>query len=53
MTPEVAQLTAQFLQRVSLQPSEIEAFQAVMAALGALVNPLEEQKEVHDGRSAG
>jgi hypothetical protein len=39
MTPEIAQATAQFLQRVTLSPSEIEAFGAVMQALGAIVTP--------------
>ena len=39
MTPEIAQAAAQFLQRVTLSPSEIEAFGAVMQALGAVVTP--------------
>tara|TARA_R110001632_G_scaffold57459_2_gene140420 strand:+ start:2394 stop:2561 length:168 start_codon:yes stop_codon:yes gene_type:complete len=39
MTPEIAQATAQFLQRVTLSPSEIEAFGAVMQALSAVVMP--------------
>jgi len=39
MTPEIAQATAQFLQRVTLSPSEIEAFGTVMKALGEVVNP--------------
>lgn len=39
MTPEVAQAAAQFLQRVTLSPSEIEVFGAVMKALGEVVNP--------------
>jgi hypothetical protein len=39
MTPEIAQAIAQFLQRVTLSPSEIEAFGAVMKALGEVVNP--------------
>jgi hypothetical protein len=37
MNPEIAQLTAQFLQRVTLQPSEIEAYQAIMQALKAVI----------------
>ena len=39
MTPEIAQAAAQFLQRVTLSPSEIEAFETVMKALGEVVNP--------------
>jgi hypothetical protein len=39
MTPEIAQATAQFLQRVTLSPSEIEAFAAVMKELGEIVSP--------------
>jgi hypothetical protein len=33
MTPEEATTAAQFLQRVTLQPSEIPAFQQIMQAL--------------------
>ena len=39
MTPEIAQAVAQFLQRVTLSPSEIETFETVMKALGEVVNP--------------
>lgn len=39
MTPEIAQAAAQLLQRVTLNPSEIEAFQAVMGALQEAVEP--------------
>ena len=46
MTPEVANLAAQFLQRVSLQPSEIDAFQTVMQALGEIVKAAQEHKVV-------
>ena len=46
MTPEVAQLAAQFLQRVSLQPNEIEAFQKVMQELGEDVQAPQEHKVV-------
>ena len=44
MTPEVAQLAAQFLQRVSLQPSEIEVFQKVMQELGEDVQAAQKHK---------
>lgn len=37
MSPEVAQLAGQFLQRVTLQPAEIDAYQAVMQALEAVI----------------
>jgi hypothetical protein len=46
MNQEIAQLTAQFLQRVTLQPNEIEAFQTVMQALGEIVNAPQEHKVV-------
>jgi len=39
ITPEIARATAQFLQRVTLNPAEIEAFQAVMGALQEAVEP--------------
>ena len=39
MTPEIARATAQFLHRVTLSPSEIEAFGAVMLALGEVISP--------------
>lgn len=46
MNAETATLAAQFLQRVTLQPAEIEAFQTVMQALGAIVKPPEFTEEV-------
>jgi hypothetical protein len=47
ITPEIAQVMAQFLQRVTLQPSEIEAFQAVMQVLKESVGsaPVPEAEE--------
>jgi len=42
ITPEIAQVAAQFLQRVTLQPTEIEAFMAVMAALKESIAEQEE-----------
>ncbi len=39
MKPEIAQLAAQFLQRVTLKPEEIDAFRAVLEALGEIVKP--------------
>lgn len=39
MTPQVAQAAAQFLQRVTLSPPEIEAFGVVMQALEAIAEP--------------
>ena len=39
MKPEIAQLAAQFLQRVTLKPDEIDAFRAVLEALGEIVKP--------------
>jgi hypothetical protein len=51
MTPEVANAAAQLLQRVTLQPAEIEAFQAVMQALQAIVEAPQEHKVVLEGDS--
>lgn len=38
MTPEVANMAAQFLQRVTLSPNEIDAFQTVMRSLGEVIS---------------
>jgi hypothetical protein len=46
MTPEVANMAAQFLQRVTLQPNEIEAFQTVMQCLGEEVQAGQKHKVV-------
>ena len=37
MTPEVANMIAQFMQRVQLQAAEIDAFQTCMQSLRAIV----------------
>jgi len=39
MTPEIAQATAQFLQRVTLSPSEIQTFEVVIQTLREVVEP--------------
>jgi hypothetical protein len=49
MNKEVAQLTAQFMQRVTLQPSEIEAFNAVMQSLKEMIEPSEVSEAPTDG----
>jgi hypothetical protein len=48
MNKETAQVTAQFLQRITLQPSEIEAYTTVMKALQAIVDQLGPNVEVVD-----
>jgi hypothetical protein len=51
MTPEVANLAAQFLQRVSLQPVEIDTFQTVMQSLQEIVQAPQEHKVVLEDSS--
>ena len=63
LTPNLAQVTLQFLQRVTLQPNEIAAYQAASDALTEIAQPtpLEavtdpdsgELQGIHDGRGPG
>jgi hypothetical protein len=46
MTPEVANMAAQFLQRITIQPAEIEAFQTVMQSLQEATRPPQSAPEV-------
>ena len=62
LTPNLAQVTLQFLQRVTLQPNEIAAYQAATSALEgvaqpapleAVTDPDAKLKDTHDGRGPG
>lgn len=39
MSPETAQMTEQFLQRVTLKPDEIQAFTTIMRELSEIITP--------------
>jgi len=39
MQPEIAQATMQFMQRVQINPQEIQAWQQCMQALSEVANP--------------
>jgi hypothetical protein len=48
MNKETAQIAGQFLQRITLQPSEIEAYTTVMKALQTIMDQLGPTVEVAD-----
>ncbi len=48
MTPEIIQMIAQFMQRVTLQGSEVDAYQTCMQELGQELQA-QQQEEPQDG----
>ena len=49
MTPEIIQMIAQFMQRVTLQGSEVDAYQTCMTVLGQELQKQQQQGEPAKG----
>ena len=45
MTPEIIQMIAQFMSRVNLQATEIDAYQTCMTVLGQELQRLQEEPQ--------